>query len=580
MTLGTLNVRSIRSNLKYVSQTAEETDLLFIQEHWLTTHNLHLLNDISSQHHVIGKTSDSITNTNTIQLGRGKGGIATLIRKSLISECSEVPCHSSRINIVRIHPKCSKQCILAINCYMPAGVNQADLIEYQESLAIISNVISSHREDSIIIAGDFNADTVNPNNKKSLGYLRTFLKETGFTSITEEIGTRGGFTFRSDDGTKTSYIDGFLTPRATLHEFTTLIIGPDVPLNTSDHQLVKSQWSKAYQCDTQAKQTKHASSMHPLQKLQRLKIKWKEVSKQDIVVHYTAPLEDIAKQVFTSINDREPDNTMIDDLLHTLTTAMIETSLCLPHSYPSSGKRGKPEWSSNVKAAYKASLKAWKNWKVAGKPLQGMIYQQYLECKKEFRRQLRQSRAHNHRKLLQNIENASESDQRLFYHLLKTQRPNNSGHTTETLEYDGTIYQEDIEIIEGWRQYFTDLSRPDPTDDMISITNTFEMSISSPPSNALRITSHDLKEAITKLKKGKACGPDNISPEHLIHMGEATTHLILLIFNYYLATAHTTQHLKKGLILPFHKGKGKDPQDPRNYRGITLTSSLSPNSWN
>ena len=37
----------------------------------------------------------------------------------------------------------------------------------------------------------------------------------------------------------------------------------------------------------------------------------------------------------------------------------------------------------------------------------------------------------------------------------------------------------------------------------------------------------------------------------------------------------TSQNLKKGLILPFHKGKGKDRQDPRNYRGITLTSTFS-----
>ncbi|XP_030840766.1 uncharacterized protein LOC115923693 [Strongylocentrotus purpuratus] len=52
-------------------------------------------------------------------------------------------------------------------------------------------------------------------------------------------------------------------------------------------------------------------------------------------------------------------------------------------------------------------------------------------------------------------------------------------------------------------------------------------------------------------------------------------HLILLIYNYYLSTAHTSQEMKNGLILPFHKGKGKDPRDPRNYRGITLSSSFS-----
>eukprot|EP00057_Strongylocentrotus_purpuratus_P022603 XP_011677077.1 PREDICTED: RNA-directed DNA polymerase from mobile element jockey-like [Strongylocentrotus purpuratus] len=102
-----------------------------------------------------------------------------------------------------------------------------------------------------------------------------------------------------------------------------------------------------------------------------------------------------------------------------------------------------------------------------------------------------------------------------------------------------------------------------------------EKSTFSAPMYALTITSHDIKVATTKLKKGKASGPDNISPEHLIYIGKATMHLILLIYNYYLSTAHTSQKMKDGLILPFHKGKGKDPRDPRNYRGITLSSSFS-----
>ena len=331
-------------------------------------------------------------------------------------------------------------------------------------------------------------------------------------------------------------------------------------------------------CNSHTDRPKHATTTQPAQKLQRLKIKWTDASKDQIAAQYTDPLEITARQLFTTIHKRVLDNTSVDDLLHKLTTAMIETSLSLPHSYPSIGKHGKPEWTSKVEDSYNAALEVWKRWKTADKPCSGRLFTDYLLCRKKFRSQLRQSRAHNNRKLLNCIENACETNQQLFHKLVKNQRSkDSSGYGTESLEYDGRTYQGDGEVIEGWELYFTDLSLPDHTGDASS-SSAFdipEKPTFSAPMYALTITSHDIKEATTKLKKGKASGPDNISPEHLIYIGKATMHLILLIYNYYLSTAHTSQKMKDGLILPFHKGKGKDPRDPRNYRGITLSSSFS-----
>ena len=179
--------------------------------------------------------------------------------------------------------------------------------------------------------------------------------------------------------------------------------------------------------------------------------------------------------------------------------------------------------------------------------------------------------------MLQDIENASENDQRLFHQLIKAQRPTNStGFTTDTLKYDGKVFQGDMEIIAGWHCYFKDLCQPLPDDDTIHASS---FDVPQVPANpeimcTPTITSHELVQAIANLNKGKASGPD-ISPEHLIHIGKITLHLILLIFNYYLTRQHSSKILKKGLILPFHKGKGKDTQDPENYRGITLTSTFA-----
>ena len=88
--------------------------------------------------------------------------------------------------MVRIFLDSMKQGILVVNCYLPAGVIQSDLLEYQECFAIITNTVLTYKDDILIIAGDFNADTVNPNKKRSLRLLRNFLKDTDFISTTEE----------------------------------------------------------------------------------------------------------------------------------------------------------------------------------------------------------------------------------------------------------------------------------------------------------------------------------------------------------------------------------------------------------
>ena len=288
-------------------------------------------------------------------------------------------------------------------------------------------------------------------------------------------------------------------------------------------------------------------------------------------------MEETAKQLFKSTGNVKDDRA-VDDLLARLCSAIIQTSLSLPHSMPKARTSGKQEWNPDTKETYNIALQVWKTWKKAGKPRHGILHRRYLQRKREFRRQLRQSRAKIHRKTLKDIENASSRDQKLFHRLIKMNRSSTTSHATETIKYKDRVFQGPYEILEGWGMYFKDLADPDHQGNMELRETDHHIQDNHNKSNhgtALMITSQELKQAVATLKKGKASGPDNISPEHLIYLGRTALQLILFIFNYFLSTSHTSQCLKTGLILPFHKGKGKDEQDPRNYRGITLTSTLA-----
>nr|XP_054760874.1 uncharacterized protein LOC129267161 [Lytechinus pictus] len=132
-------------------------------------------------------------------------------------------------------------------------------------------------------------------------------------------------------------------------------------------------------------------------------------------------------------------------------------------------------------------------------------------------------------------------------------------------------------MLDGWKQYFMDLAQA-PQETSVDLhsheTGHHEDKeyLSSLP--ALVITSDELDEAISSLKKEKASGLDEITPEHIQNLGETARRLLLLIVNVFLTNAHTPLSLKSRIVIPIHKGKGKSIKDPKNYRGITITSSL------
>ena len=91
----------------------------------------------------------------------------------------------------------------------------------------------------------------------------------------------------------------------------------------------------------------------------------------------------------------------------------------------------------------------------------------------------------------------------------------------------------------------------------------------------------EIDNAISKLKRGKDSGPDNIPPEHLIFAQPTSRQVIFILLNLFMLQSYIHASLKVGLITPIFKCGGKDPIHQRNYRGITPTPTLStdPNFW-
>ena len=87
------------------------------------------------------------------------------------------------------------------------------------------------------------------------------------------------------------------------------------------------------------------------------------------------------------------------------------------------------------------------------------------------------------------------------------------------------------------------------------------------------ITMSEVETAIHHLKPDKAAGDDNIRSEFILYGSKSLKSSILILFNKLYDTSFYPEIWSTGVIVPIYK-KG-DPKQPANYRGITLTSTMS-----
>ena len=88
-----------------------------------------------------------------------------------------------------------------------------------------------------------------------------------------------------------------------------------------------------------------------------------------------------------------------------------------------------------------------------------------------------------------------------------------------------------------------------------------------------QVTNKDIKIALKKCKKGKACGEDGIQSEMLTHLPRRCFDKIKRLFNVVLKTGHYPEEWKNGIITMLLKSK-KPSHLAKSYRPICLTSQL------
>ena len=175
--------------------------------------------------------------------------------------------------------------------------------------------------------------------------------------------------------------------------------------------------------------------------------------------------------------------------------------------------------------------------------------------------------------------NAAESDEKLFWKLLKGQR--STSQMSAFLVKDKLITDKNL-IREMWVNHFETLGTPSNSENFdsnflarvtASVEDIFKI-CSEDPAGALctPLEYEEVARVCSILKPGVS--GISLDYEHIRFAGPTLWNHLFLLYQDFFQTHTVPENLKTGVILPLFKGKGAKANNKDNYRGITMFPTL------
>ncbi|KAK3103091.1 hypothetical protein FSP39_016377 [Pinctada imbricata] len=323
--------------------------------------------------------------------------------------------------------------------------------------------------------------------------------------------------------------------------------------NLSNHCKISTQLSIS------AKIKNSRIDTHPL-----TKVKWTEEMKMKykIAIQTTQFLEAVES---LSTNVEEDINTLINELSNLLVGI-------LPRNNKSTEKKKRKskrqKWYDQDCRDMKSSLYKL-NRSLIKNPYDKEIREKFFHIRKSYKKLLRYKMKQYKNEIIEKIDTLKSSNAGEFWKLVRELKELDTEKKTKI--------NSDIIPPEKWFTHFENLlgSQVKSKDSMENIEYEIEKLKNEPYFNELdfSIKESEIKKAISNLKKGKACGLDNINNEMIKISQDVCLVTYQKIFNKILNTGIFPSKWSKGYITPIHKAG--NASDPNNYRGIIINSCLS-----
>ena len=565
----------------YAKQLCDASDFLALSEHGLYKCEMNKIEQIHPEFMGFGKPDKHLDDKNFGQI-KGYNGCALIWKKSLNNRITRLPeLGSDRICVAKI--KMSEK----LNCYIIAVYlphQSCRIASFEDEVAALESVIIECLTDGqVLIIGDENVQLCldyglrgSPISSRHGDLLmRMFLK---YKIMCYDLLYATGPKYTYEKAGIRTYIDHVFVTDGLLEYVDKCEIMNDVIQNVSDHLPI---WISLR---TRIPAIKPSVDI-------RKRVAWNKISRTEIALKYTAPLENEVMKIIQKSNlliEHSDDGSIVVSrkqgeeydvltIIRSLSCSINTISAELPQIR--FNKSLKSFWDPNLKVLSKEGKAAKRAWVAAGQPcdVDNEIHKNYKKAKADFQRERRRTEIAYEVKNLSELGDYESIDSRFFWHLYRKFMKTKS--TVNPIKDDkGVLLTESIDIRKEWMLYYKNLY--DVKDDYGGDTH-FKQQVDTCINNVAAIPSvgkymkggkflcSELNKQISKMKPNRAPGWDEITAEHLKHSGEAFRGILTWIFNEIVLSEEIPIYFKKGYIVSIPK-PGKSYVIKDNNRGITL----------
>lgn len=194
--------------------------------------------------------------------------------------------------------------------------------------------------------------------------------------------------------------------------------------------------------------------------------------------------------------------------------------------------------------------------------------EKYKVAKKAAKRAVSEARGRAYEDLYQRL-NTKEGERDIYKMAKIRERKTRDVNQVKCIK-DGAdqLLVKDEEIKRRWREYFDDLFNGENESSTIELDDSFD---DTSRRFVRRIQESEVREALKRMKGGKAMGPDGIPIEAWRGFGDIAIVWLTKLFNLIFRSNKMPEEWRRSILVPIFKNKG-DVQSCTNYRGIKLMS--------
>ena len=138
-------------------------------------------------------------------------------------------------------------------------------------------------------------------------------------------------------------------------------------------------------------------------------------------------------------------------------------------------------------------------------------------------------------------------------------------HVRVIKDENGNVMVNSKAVVKRWKKYFEKLmNKKNDIDPKTEETEVINEEVNC-------VSREEVKNALRRMKKGKAIGPDELPVEVWKCMGEMGIKFLTKLFNRLLVGERMPEEWRRSVLIPIYKSEG-DAQCCGNYRGIKLMS--------